>query len=435
MAFVQNYLERADDARSVKTETSDSGMETRSALSELEMEERTEFPYDPCLKDVSKEIVWELTTRIESDQVSRDIFLKSFGLDQHKKLYPLGMRVEAVGELFPDTPINLLKDVCKALQMYDLVDLLEKAKPRSLRPALPLKEMAKLLNGCNRPTTVYRKAKVLIIDNEDNIARNTEIITDLFERVCPGSEICSVATNCLVTEERYHLETERYRIEKAIRRNDRDLLGWHNMLEQLQRMPSNDARDLDAEWRVPFRDPTIDFRSLKREKEGLLEEKKNIEVMIEQEEKQLNLEKEKFKAKLSVVCEKWCQERGNQSVLLVLFQMNTVPMEMPEFMPKDPITDIAIERLESFSTEAKFLLTPGRWGLLRDDETQRNISESLHVVYCGSDAVGIIFEVLSKRWQTLDLISIMREVKRARPVLFTITDNLSSIPRFRDIEQ
>ena len=41
MAFVQNYLERADDARSVKTETSDSGMETRSALSELEMEERT----------------------------------------------------------------------------------------------------------------------------------------------------------------------------------------------------------------------------------------------------------------------------------------------------------------------------------------------------------------------------------------------------------
>ena len=32
--------------------------------------------------------------------------------------------------------------------------------------------------------------------------------------------------------------------------------------------------------------------------------------MIEQEEEQSNSEKEKFKAKLSVVCEKWCQERG-----------------------------------------------------------------------------------------------------------------------------
>ena len=40
-AFVEKYLEGADDARSVKTETSDSGKETRSALSELELEERS----------------------------------------------------------------------------------------------------------------------------------------------------------------------------------------------------------------------------------------------------------------------------------------------------------------------------------------------------------------------------------------------------------
>ncbi|XP_068710479.1 uncharacterized protein [Montipora foliosa] len=442
MAFVQNYLERADDARSVKTETSDSGMETRSALSELEMEERTEFPYDPCLKDVSEEIVWELTTRIECDQVSRDIFFKSFGLD-HKKLYPLGMRVESIGELFPDTPINLLKDVCKALQMYDLVDLLEKAKPRSLRPALPLKEMAKLLNGSNRPTTVYRKAKVLIIDNEDNIARNTEIITDLFERVCPGSEICSVATACLITPNRYDLEAERYRIEKAIQYNDPSLLNWHSRLEKWKH--SYVGPDIDQDTfikpdqltrrKLRFQEPTRQVRSLRREKEGLLEEKKNIEVMIEQEEEQSNSEKEKFKAKLSVVCEKWCQERGNQSVLLVLFQMNTGAMKIQEFVALDPITDIAIERLESFPTEAKFLLTPGRGIFLHGGETQRNISESLHVEYYGSDAVGIIFEVLSKRWQTLDLISIMREAKRARSAQFRITDNLSSIPRFREIEQ
>ena len=41
LAFVQKYLESAEDAQSVKTETSDSGMDTRSAPSEFEMEERS----------------------------------------------------------------------------------------------------------------------------------------------------------------------------------------------------------------------------------------------------------------------------------------------------------------------------------------------------------------------------------------------------------
>ena len=39
MAFVQSYLERAEDAHSVKTETSDSAMGTLSAPSEFQTEE------------------------------------------------------------------------------------------------------------------------------------------------------------------------------------------------------------------------------------------------------------------------------------------------------------------------------------------------------------------------------------------------------------
>ncbi|XP_068710478.1 uncharacterized protein [Montipora foliosa] len=446
-AFVQKYLEGADDARSVKTETSDSGKETRSALSELEMEERSEFPHDPCLKDVSEEIVGELTRRLDRDQVSRDMFYKSFGLDQHKKLYLPGMRTQVIGELFPDTPINLLKDVCKALQLYDLVDLLEKAKPRTLRPALPLTEMAKLPNNSNRPTTIYSKAKVLIIDNDDNIARSTEIITDLFEKVCPGSKICSVATNYLVTLERYHLETERYSIEEAIDENDQRLLRLHKMLETQK--PSNVGPDIDdievpftrpTSRRFRFGDPISEVRSLKREQEVLLEKKNIIEVMITQEEEQSLPVKEKFKAKLSLVCEKWSQEGDNQSVLLFLFQMNTDEMMMQRSRALDPITDIAIKTLESFPTEAKFLLTPEKGRKPRDGETLRNISESLHVQYSGSDRsqdhiVATIFEILSKRWQSLDLISIMREVQRSQNRLIKITDNLSSIPRFQEAEQ
>ena len=101
----------------------------------------------------------------------------------------------------------------------------------------------------------------------------------------------------------------------------------------------------------------------------------------------------------------------------------------------DPTTYIAIERLESFPTEAKFLLTPEIWRITRDDGTLRNISESLHVQYSRSDVVATIFEILSKRYQTLDLISMMREVQRSVKGLIRIADNLSSIPRFREIEQ
>ena len=44
-------------------------------------------------------------------------------------------------------------------------EFLEKAtKPRTLRPALPLKEIEKLSDASNRPTKVYSKAKVLIVD-------------------------------------------------------------------------------------------------------------------------------------------------------------------------------------------------------------------------------------------------------------------------------
>ena len=59
----------------------------------------------------------------------------------------------------------MLKEVFEALQLFDFAEFLEKAtKPRTLRPALPLKEIEKLSNVSNCPTKVYSKAEVLIIE-------------------------------------------------------------------------------------------------------------------------------------------------------------------------------------------------------------------------------------------------------------------------------
>ena len=56
-----------------------------------------------------------------------------------------------VKDLFPDTPVKMLKDVFEALQLYDLAEFLEKAtKPRALRPVISLKEIEKLPSANNR---------------------------------------------------------------------------------------------------------------------------------------------------------------------------------------------------------------------------------------------------------------------------------------------
>ena len=72
--------------------------------------------------------------------------------------------------MFPDTPVKLLKEVFKALQLCDVIDLLEEGKPRatrSLRPALRLQEMEKLRNPDDRPTSYHSSAAVLIIESQE----------------------------------------------------------------------------------------------------------------------------------------------------------------------------------------------------------------------------------------------------------------------------
>ena len=138
------------------------------------------------MKDLSEETIAEVTSRLRSDEVSCNQFYHSFGLENPhpKKMF---REIGNIGKLFPDTPIKLVRDVCRALQLFDLVELLEKAlKPRTLRPALPLKEITKLLSYCNRPTTFYSNVKIVFVGD----GKRTFIgIGNFFKRICPGGKI------------------------------------------------------------------------------------------------------------------------------------------------------------------------------------------------------------------------------------------------------
>ena len=109
------------------------------------------------------ELTEELTSKLNRNKDVLNRFYRSFGLDPDLLHGELDRR--NIGKIFPDTPVKLLKEVFEALKLYDFAEFLEKAtKPRTLRPALPLKEIEKLSIVSNRPTKVYTKAKVLIVN-------------------------------------------------------------------------------------------------------------------------------------------------------------------------------------------------------------------------------------------------------------------------------
>ena len=144
-----------------------------------------------CWKDLSGEVIRKLDVRLKHDQTAFEQVRQSFGFDRALSLYFL--RTSPFSEIlsiFPDTPVKLLKEVFEALQLYDLIDLLEEGKPRatrSLRPALRLQEIEKLRNPGDRPISYHSSVAVLIIDFEETW--DTEGIEKFFKGLNTKSEV------------------------------------------------------------------------------------------------------------------------------------------------------------------------------------------------------------------------------------------------------
>ena len=144
------------------------------------------------------ELTEELTSKLNRNKDVLNRFYRSFGLDPDLLHDELDRR--NIGKIFPDTPVKLLKEVFEVLKLYDFAEFLEKAtKPRTLRPALPLKEIEKLSSVSNRPTKVYSKAKVLIVDvceaRETSADNDVETAGSFFKAQNSRNEVTTLKTD------------------------------------------------------------------------------------------------------------------------------------------------------------------------------------------------------------------------------------------------
>ena len=332
-----------------------------------------------CLKDLSKEVTEELTSRLNSNRDVLNRFYRSFGLDLDLLYGKRGRRVN-IGDIFPDTPVKLLKEVFEALKLYDLAEFLEKAtKRRTLRPALPLKEIEKLSNA-NRPIKVYGKVKVLIIELEfceasEPTAGNeaTRRVGSFFKNLNSQNEITSLTSNtseelfydieCLmevkseeeagdrIAEKReVHLKTclekkipeERpWYVRKPVstrkgRRTQRQRALFDSLLEEPQlgintkRQEATLVPNTDDQLLSVFRkqEPAMrnELKELKEKREQWKNERKaSIEKQIKEKKEELKKQNEKDEMAVSTVIDKWKDLQANDEgwISLILSNGNT----------------------------------------------------------------------------------------------------------------
>ena len=156
---------------------------------------------DPTLRlvHVDTRVISKIQERLERDLDALKRVLQSFGITEKTLLW---RNLSSIFQFFPDTPVTMLKDVFEALQLYDLLELLESKsaiKPhRSLQLAYTLDEIKKLNGVADLPTTYHSCGAVLIITGDENVSSASAIKT-LFTDLDNKSDVTEILTQEIPT--------------------------------------------------------------------------------------------------------------------------------------------------------------------------------------------------------------------------------------------
>ena len=172
------------------------------------------------MSHLKERVISTIKERLKRDRDAFKRVIQSFGIT--KKPSHLSSFSNIV-RLFPDTPVTMLKDVFEALQLYDLLELLEikSIKPhRSLQLAYTLDEIKKLNGVADLPTTYHSCGAVLIITDDENVSSASAIktlftdldnksdVTEILEQDIPTLRHLNEEINVMILEIRNLLEGE-----------------------------------------------------------------------------------------------------------------------------------------------------------------------------------------------------------------------------------
>lgn len=284
------------------------------------------------LKDLSKEVRQELIRRLEADEAAKEKFYQCFGLKMRDR-YTLNDIIE---DLFPDTTVNLLKKCFEALQLYDLAELLEKVRPRSLHPVLPPEQITqKLQRADDRPIRNLSKVAVLVVYDtfENNVGRDyAENIRAFFKDLNSRNDVVVIKSPHI-----QNMCTVERRIKEGERRKETGQLQEERMRHRLEVL-SRQRESLEKEPRTQIGEdgdqtvglpPDTEFypyqqgqslSKIKKEETRLKHEldihmnivaelKKQIESGIEEVKKLKKLKGETQRA-VSTTMDKWIHNQG-----------------------------------------------------------------------------------------------------------------------------
>ncbi|KAJ7328528.1 hypothetical protein OS493_024443 [Desmophyllum pertusum] len=452
-AFVEKYLEDIQERHSVTTEASDSGLGTHAAASELGMEEISE-PNKLRLKDLSEDVIQVLNNLLNADEVTMERFKRFFGRKSRDLAFWDSIDLRIITELFPDTTVGVWKECFETLQLYDLDELLEKVRPRSLRPALSPKQIEQLpkqieqLRGSsNRPTKYHRNVAVLVVKHLvgkcDVESVNVEKIEAFFKNLNPRNEVTIIASSpglqvlqgmenkLKFLEEKnkrmgHQLEIElpqqRESAEKAEMQVDKKRSG---LLRQL--VPSSRYSRL----RKIKQAEVTTRRELEESENKVAALKEQMETFRKPEIKKLQKEEvKKAKTAISTAMDKWFHDQDKFTCIAV-FIISDDKSSLEAMLEESGV----MEKLALFPDHAKLVVTSSEW------ETIGTVPETLHVMYDLNSSIdefySLMIEIFNKRQETLDLVSMMQELRRTqldRGIHLTM-DNLSTLLRFQKTEE
>ena len=231
--------------------------------------------------------------KLYADKVGSDRVLRFFGL----KVDLIHIRnvscMSQIAHSFPNTPVDLMRQCFEALQMYDLVDLLEKAvKTISLRPVLSSGEVETLRTG-NLPTKSHNNVVVLVVNDSADKDLNQKI-EGFFKELNSQNDVTVIGSS---------KSEEKLKELRDLKRNQMDLKRYQMNLKRLSEMAKMRKgfwpKSRKLRWDNEVSD--IKFEIAKLEKE--------IEMNKPLVEEQLK-ENEETKTIITSTMDNWIQNQG-----------------------------------------------------------------------------------------------------------------------------